>query len=158
MVHLPYRSKDPRYVKYSPRTPSREAQYNYRLAGGEHQHYALCTEHSVIENDNIGVFTVFMLNLYKHEMCNKKQALKALGLNGVKGLNLKPVGLNTVKTASRPNHLAWQRTNATRKLTAIRQSQQIEIFRLSAPPPPPHESCMRFKQIYLIIQNTKTLK
>ena len=112
MVHLPYRSKDPRYLKYSPRTPSRGAQYNYRLAGSVHQHYALCTEHRVIENDNIGVFTVFMLTLHKHEMCNKMQVLKALGLNGVKGLNLKPVGFNVVKTASRPSHLAWQRPNS----------------------------------------------
>jgi len=112
MVHLPYRSKDPRYLKYRPRTPSREAQYNYWLAGGVHLHHALCTEHSVTKNDNIGVYTVFMLTLYKHEMCNKKQALKALGLNGVKGLNLKPLGFNTIKIASRPNHLAWQRTNA----------------------------------------------
>ena len=136
MVHLPYRSKDPRYLKYSPRTPSRGAQYNYRLAGGVHQHSALCTEHTVIENDNIGVFNVSTLTLYKHEMCNKKQVLKALGLNGVKGLNLKPVGFSTVKTASRHSHLAWQRTNSIWKLTAIRQSQQIAIFRLLDPPPP----------------------
>jgi hypothetical protein len=39
-----------------------------------------------------------MLTLYKHETCNKKQVLKALGLRGVKRLNLKPVGFNTVIT------------------------------------------------------------
>jgi hypothetical protein len=50
---------------------------------------------------------------------------------------LKPVGFKAVKSASRPNHLAWQRPNSIRKLTAIRQSQQIEIFRLFAPLPPP---------------------
>jgi hypothetical protein len=32
-------------------------------------------------------------------MCNKKQALKSLGLNGVKGLNLKLVGFNTDKNS-----------------------------------------------------------
>jgi hypothetical protein len=78
-------------------------------------------------------------------MCHKKQVLKTLGLNGVKGLNFKPVGFITVTTASRPSHSAWQRTNSIRKLTASRQSQQIEIFRLFAPPPPPPQKLYAFQ-------------
>jgi hypothetical protein len=53
------------------------------------QHGELNTGHGIMWNDNINVFTNFVLTLYKHEVCNIKHAIKTSEACNIEGLNLK---------------------------------------------------------------------